>query len=46
MLPIEYEDEWDYEPILEYVDNSGAIDEQVAILKHGFYLKGYEDERE
>ena len=46
MLPIEYEDEWDYEPILKYVDNSGAIDEQVKKLAHGIYLKDWEDEQE
>jgi hypothetical protein len=46
MLPIEYEDEWEYEPILEYFDNSGAIDEQIAKLSHGIYLKEWEDEQE
>jgi len=44
--PIEYEDEWDYEALCEYVDDPDGIDEQINKLGHGIYLMEINDDEQ
>jgi len=45
-LQNDIEDDWSYEPVLEYVDDPRDFDEQVEELQLGIYLWELQNEQE